>query len=152
MAHVRRSSEPAPRQSLAQRDAEMLLRYETGESLTSIGVRLGLTRERVRQIVKGSGADMPRSRRCAVAECDKPQRRTGSYCHDHQLRFERYGSPLGTRPPTPRLREQHGTNACYRNGCRCYLCRKASTERRREQFHRAHPEWRYMPSKGPKRK
>jgi len=69
MGDVGTSSAHAPRNDHVQRDAEMLSRYEAGETLTSIGASLGLTRERVRQIVKRSGAEMPRKRRCAVADC-----------------------------------------------------------------------------------
>lgn len=126
----------------------MLRRCEAGETLTSIGASFRLTRERVRQIVKRSGADMPRSRRCAVADCDKLPCWPRRFCHDHQLRFERYGDPLGTLPAASLLREQHGTYACYRDGgCRCDLCRQTSARKRREQFHRVHPEWGYRSSK-----
>jgi hypothetical protein len=143
------SSEVGPYNDSSRRDAEMRRRYEAGETLTSIGAGLGLSRERVRQIVKRSGAVMPRSRVCAAGECHKVSSWPRSYCHDHQIRIELYGDPLGRRPAVHLLRE-HGTYASYRHGgCRCDLCRKASADKRREQYHRVHPKWRYMPFKAP---
>jgi hypothetical protein len=145
------SPNAVPLQDLSRRDSEMLRRYEAGETLARIGASLGLSRERVRQVVKRSGAEMPRSRKCAAAGCDKLPDWPRSYCHNHQDRFELYGDPLGTGPAATLLVREHGTHASYRQGgCRCDVCRKASAEKRREQFHRQHPEWRYMPAKAPK--
>jgi len=126
----------------------LVRRYETGETLGSIAARIGLSRERVRQIVKLSGAHMPGDYKCAVEDCDTSPRSSRSYCHFHQVRFERYGDPLGTSLVAPLEREQHGTYASYTDGgCRCDLCRQASADRRREYVHRVHPAWRFMPDK-----
>jgi Sigma-70, region 4 len=53
----------------ALRDIQVLRRYEAGETLASIGAGVGLTRERIRQIVKASGAAMPWDYKCAVKTC-----------------------------------------------------------------------------------
>jgi hypothetical protein len=125
---------------LDRRNAEMLRRYEAGETLASIGVGLGFTRERVRQIVRQSGAPMPREYKCAVKACNTSPRSPHRYCQSHQRRLERYGDPLGTKPL---LMDQHGTLACYKRGrCSCDLCRKANADRAREYEHRVHPEMR----------
>jgi hypothetical protein len=136
MNRNRRPIMPAPRPALARRNTEMVRRYTAGESMARIGASLGLTRERVRQIVKGSGAVMPWDYICAVADCAKAPRSAYQYCFAHQHRFERYGDPLGVRPL---LREQHGTVPCYADGgCRCALCRRAEADRRLEYEHRVH--------------
>jgi len=81
-----------------QRNAEMVRRYEAGETLESIGASLGLTRERVRQIVRLSGAEMPRETTCAVGGCYTAPRRPRIYCYAHQLRFELFSAtPLAPR-------------------------------------------------------
>jgi hypothetical protein len=117
----------------------MLRRYTAGENFASIGASLGFTRERVRQIVEQSGAHMPWEYTCAVKDCETSPRSPRRYCQAHQRRLELYGDPLGSRPLP---REQHGTIACYQDGCSCDLCRKAETDRRREYEHRVHPEMR----------
>jgi hypothetical protein len=123
-------------------------RYETGETLASIGLSRGLTRERVRQIVKLAGASVPRTSKCGVEDCHTAPRWPRIYCHAHQARFELLGDPHGSSPVVPLVPAEHGTTARYREGgCRCDLCRKASAGQRREHFHQAHPEWRYMPLK-----
>jgi len=117
----------------------MLRRYKAGENFASIGDSLGFTREWVRQIVKQSGAHMPWEYTCAVKDCETSPRAPRRYCYAHQRRLELYGDPLGSRPL---LREQHGTIACYMDGCSCDLCRKAETDRRREYERRVRPEMR----------
>jgi Sigma-70, region 4 len=129
----------AARPGIEQRNAEMLRRYKAGENLASIGSSLGFTRERVRQIVKQSGACMPWEYRCAVKDCETSPRSPRRYCYAHQRRVELYGDPLGSKPL---LREQHGTIASYMGGCSCDPCRKAERGRRREYEHRVHPEMR----------
>ncbi len=117
----------------------MIRRYKTGENLATIGAGFGVTRERVRQVVKQSGAHMPWEYKCAVDGC-LTSRTPMRYCHSHQRRLELYGDPLGSRPL---LLHQHGTVSCYRDGgCRCDLCRTANADRRREYQHRVHPEMR----------
>lgn len=143
----RRPIAPVPPPGAAQRNATMLRRSDAGRSLARIGASLGLTRERVRQIVKDSGAVMPLEYTCAVAAGARAPRAPRRYCFVHQRRFERYGDPLGARPL---LREQHGTVPCYADGgCRCALCRRAEAARRREYKHRVHPERRYHTPRGP---
>jgi Sigma-70, region 4 len=129
----------AVRPAIEQRNTEMIRRYEAGENLASIGASLGFTRERVRQIVKQSGAHMPREYTCAVKDCETSPRAPRQYCYAHQRRLELYGDPLASRPL---LREEHGTIACYMDGCSCDPCRKAETNRRREYEYRVHPEMR----------
>ena len=130
----------------ARRDVEVLRRYEAGETLAGIGAVVGLTRERVRQIVRASGAPMPWDYKCAVSSCERSPRTPNRYCHSHQRRFERYGDPLGTKP---RLRDQHGTLASYKSGrCRCELCRRRNADRVTEYQHRIHPEMRRYAPRG----
>ena len=137
----RRSTAPDPRPPVAERNSEILRRYEAGESLARIGSTLELTRERVRQIVKDAGGIMPLTYICAVKDCARAPRAPHRYCFVHQHRFERYGDPLGR----PMLREQHGTVQCYADGgCRCALCKRAVVDRRREYARRAHPEQSYV--------
>jgi hypothetical protein len=121
------------RPGIEQRNAEMLRRYEAGENLTCIGASLGFTRERVRQIVKQSGAHMPWEYTCAVEGCSTSPRSPRRYCYRHQRRLELYGNPLGTRSLR---REQHGTIACYQGGCSCDLCRRAEADRQLAYQHR----------------
>jgi hypothetical protein len=54
---------------ITERNAAILRSYEAGETLAAIGASHGLSRELIRQIVKGSGAIMPRERNCAVEDC-----------------------------------------------------------------------------------
>jgi hypothetical protein len=151
MENLRGTRAPTRPRSLQRRDDAVVRRYEQGETLTSIGASLGLTRERVRQIVKASGAEMPGDRRCGAARCETAPRPAKQYCAAHQHRFALYGDPLGRPAAVQLLREQHGTYASYSDGgCRCALCRMASADKRREGFHRLHPEWRYMPQKARK--
>jgi len=137
---------PRPGQNnpdMETRNVEIVRRYETGESLASIGVTLGLTRERVRQIVRDSGVAMPRDYKCAVPDCDVAQHAPNSYCFSHSRRLALYGDPLSAAP----ARWQHGTVHGYQNrDCRCDRCRKAYADYRREREHRRHPEMRrYAP-------
>jgi len=128
-------------QAVALRDLEVLRRYESGETLAAIGARVGLTRERIRQLVKASGASMPWDYKCAVDACTTSPRTPNRYCKEHQRRFELQGDPQGAKS---RLMDQHGTLACYNRGrCRCDLCRKANAEQRLEYIHRMHPEMAY---------
>lgn len=85
-------------QTVAVRDLEVLRRYEAGETLASIGAAIGLTRERIRQLVKASGVAMPWDYKCAVKDCQASPRTPHAYCQAHRRRFERYGDPLGTKP------------------------------------------------------
>src|ERR1039457_335148 len=73
----------------ARRDVEVLRRYEAGETLAGIGAVVGLTRERVRQIVRASGAPMPWDYKCAVSSCERSPRTPNRYCHSHQRRLDR---------------------------------------------------------------
>jgi hypothetical protein len=127
-----------------RRDAWVVRRYAAGETLAGIGAAVGLTRERIRQIVKASGAPMPWDYKCAAKGCDTSPRMPNPYCSFHQVRFERFGDPLGSKP---RLMDQHGTLASYKSGrCSCDLCRRRNAERVREYNHRMHPEMRrYAP-------
>jgi hypothetical protein len=132
---------------IERRNAVIVSSYAAGESFASIGLRVGLTRERVRQIVKASGAVMPSDLRCAVPDCDQTPRAPNTYCYSHRLRMSRDAAALA--PKAPLLKDEHGTYASYRDRrCRCDLCRKASADRRRAQFHRVHPEWRYRSKPG----
>jgi hypothetical protein len=121
---------------IERRNAEMVRRYKAGENFASIGASLGFTRERVRQVVKQSGAYMPWEYECAVEGCSTSPRAPRRYCSSHQRRLELHGDPLGSKPL---LREQHGTVACYQDGCSCDLCRRAEADRRLEYAHAVHP-------------
>jgi Sigma-70, region 4 len=87
----------ASRPGIEQRNVEMLRRYKAGENLANIGVIFGVTRERVRQIVKQSGAHMPWEYTCAVEDCETSPRAPRRYCYAHQRRLELYDDPLGSR-------------------------------------------------------
>lgn len=146
----RRATALGPRLSKALRDALILSRYRAGENLASIGASFDLTRERICQIVKDSGAPMPWEYQCAAASCTTSPRTPNRYCSHHLVRLERYGDPLGNKPVGLRLRDQHGTMTSYSDGgCRCNLCRKALADRRREYAHRAHPEMRWYKPRTP---
>jgi hypothetical protein len=122
-----------------RRNAAIVARYVEGESFASIGLSVGLTRERVRQIVKASGAVMPSELRCAVSGCDQTPRSPNTHCYAHRTRMKRDAADSASRGPL--LKDEHGTYASYRDRrCRCDLCRKASADRRRAQFHRVHPD------------
>jgi hypothetical protein len=130
-----------------RRDAAILAAYQAGETLASIGSTFGLSRERVRQIVKASGAPMPSELRCAMPNCERMPRAPNTYCYLHRMRPK---SDAGSASKPPLLKDEHGTYASYRDRrCRCDLCRKASADRRRAQFHRVHPEWNYRSRPSP---
>jgi len=128
------------------RDAAIVRRYKAGENLAAIGASLGMTRERIRQIVRASGAVMPWQYRCAVKGCERSPRAPRRYCYAHQVRFRLYGDPLGTKPL---LRDRHGTIASYAHGCRCALCRRVAADMRLEYEHRIHPEMRRYARRAP---
>jgi hypothetical protein len=131
-----------------RRNAAIVARYLEGESFATIGLSIGLTRERVRQIVKASGAVMPSEVRCAVPGCAQTPRAPNAFCYEHRTRLKR--DATASSPKVALLKDEHGTYASYRDRrCRCDLCRKASADRRRAQFHRVHPEWRYRSKPGP---
>jgi hypothetical protein len=71
--------------------------YSAGDTLAKIGTTVGLTKERIRQIVKRSGVPMPHDYKCAVKDCYTAPRAPNRYCSRHQRRFEHVGNPLG--PP-----------------------------------------------------
>lgn len=102
----------------------MVSRYKAGERLASIGASLGFTLERVRQVVKQSGAHMPWEDKCAVDGCFTSPRTPMRYCRSHQRRLERCRDRLA--------------NAV----CRCDVCRKGERSQGREHQHRVHPEMR----------
>jgi hypothetical protein len=130
-----------------RRNAAIVSRYVAGETFASIGMSVGLTRERVRQIVKASGAVMPSEARCAEPECHQTPRAPNTYCYAHRSHLKRGDAASASKGRL--LKDEHGTYASYRDRrCRCDLCRKASADRRRAQFHRVHPEWRYRSSPG----
>jgi len=130
---IKPRSPPASSRALEQRNALMVLCYQAGETLGNIAASLALSRERVRQIVRQSGADMPSDFKCAVEDCDISPRSPHIYCRAHRVRFERYDDPLGTPPARPLRQEQHGSYAAYTHGgCRCSLCRLANANWRRE--------------------
>jgi DNA-binding CsgD family transcriptional regulator len=141
------SASPASATAMGHRNAEIARRYEAGETLTLIGSTLGLSRERVRQILKSSGVLMPYERSCKVDGCPTTPPRPLAYCAAHQRRLDRYGDPVGTRRSLPPPIRDHGTYAMYRAGCRCDLCRAANAGKSRELNHRRYPEWRYAPEK-----
>jgi hypothetical protein len=132
-------------QAVAVRNLEVLRRYAAGETLAAVGARVGLTKERVRQILKASEVAMPRELKCAAKACTTSPRAPNAYCHPHEVRFDRYRDPLGT---APRLMDQHGTIASYNYGrCRCELHRRSNATRVLEYKHRKLPEMTYCKSR-----
>jgi hypothetical protein len=123
--------------AFAERDAAIIHRYSEGESCAAIADSLGLTYDRIRQIVRQSGVPTPWEYKCAALGCDRARRSPDSYCVTHQRSFEALG--VG-----PSLRDQHGTRACYAEaGCRCALCRKYIADRARRRAHQLHPAMEY---------
>jgi hypothetical protein len=124
----------------------MLRRSSAGETLTSIGQAYGLTRERVRQIVKVTGVSMPHDspRVCDVGGCGRPHSSHGN-CDLQERRVRTHGSVDLPAAVTA----AHGTMARYRGGCRCAECTGANRVEARARAHRAHPEWRWRAGRFP---
>jgi Sigma-70, region 4 len=76
-----------------ERTATIMRDYAGGATLAQIGATVGLTRERVRQIVKGSGALTPRDGKCGVQDCQTAPRPPNRYCHPHRRRLGRLDDP-----------------------------------------------------------
>lgn len=77
-----------------------------GETYEQIGRRFGVSRERVRQVLKAAGrfeARQPRPATCSVDGCNEPNRSAG-YCSRHYYRKLVHGDPLisinSAAPPT----------------------------------------------------
>lgn len=77
----------------AERTATIMHRYASGDTLAQIGVQVGLTRERIRQIVKSAGVPMPRDYKCAFKDCDTAPRSPNRHCFQHQRLVARFGDP-----------------------------------------------------------
>ena len=69
-----------------ERTATIMRSYVDGATLAEIGTTVGLTRERIRQIVKSAGAPMPRDGKCGVPDCRTAPRPPNRYCSRHQGR------------------------------------------------------------------
>lgn len=69
-----------------ERTTTIMRSYADGTTLAEIGTTVGLTRERVRQIVKSAGALMPRDFTCGVPDCRTAPRPPNRYCSRHQRR------------------------------------------------------------------
>lgn len=121
--------------------------YLAGYTFARIADTVGLSRARVRQIVKASGVPMPQDYKCAVKDCDTAPRSPNSYCWRHKEGFEHFGDWSGTRRV---VNSQHGTMVRYkRDGCRCERCRRRNADRSLEYLHRMHPEMgNHKPHKG----
>ena len=91
-AHAAPSGDDPVREGFMRRNAEILFRYEQGESLTSIGISVGVTRERIRQIVRRFGVLMPMDVTCAASNCPTVPRGRKVYCRQHQDCLDRQGS------------------------------------------------------------
>ena len=103
------------------RNQEIVLMFKSGTEVTlqQIGDKYGITRERVRQILRDnnvSGGDNMKSR------MDEKNRRL----------LEKRAAIMEARA----LRQAHGTPRRYGMGCRCDECRKANTDRCREYRHK----------------
>jgi hypothetical protein len=73
-----------------ERTAIIIRHYAAGATLAQIGTTVGLTRERIRQILLSSGATMTREYKCAVEDCETAPRSLNGYCYAHQRVSRRY--------------------------------------------------------------
>ncbi len=121
-----------------ERNAEIAQRIANGETLKAVGESYGLTRERVRQIANRFGV----TDRAYNVEADKRFKILSKLAEEGLSREEMakrsgysYGivcasiNSLGVVMPDVVLKKDtHGHIWCYRNGCRCELCRAANNQ------------------------
>lgn len=115
--------------------AEMLAHYESGATLTEIGVWYGMSSQAVHQRLQKAGY-VPRRQQqvlCAVKDCEETvsaERRRDSHlsglCQYHYNR--RWRGVADWPKPTGRT---SGTAYSYRQGCRCERCSEANADYRR---------------------
>jgi len=139
-----------------EREADMLRRYAQGETMQEIGDDFGLSRERVRQILKRLNvtADDMRERRYRMATAlykggltaTEAAKRAGV----HPALFRGRLVAAGQRRPRPPRVPKHGTVYEYQRGCRCEPCTRANADRTYEYQHRKHPEMKRYGRYGPR--
>lgn len=94
-------------------------------TLTRLGRKLGVTRERVRQLVRAEGRVVNKRhlgpKNCPT--CGRPIRTRLS-----RIRF----CSVSCWSAWCRMHPKHGTSSYYSRGCRCDACRAANTRKMRE--------------------
>lgn len=107
---------------MTPRDREIIRRYRVDEdTMQCIGDSMGISRERVRQVLKNNGETLSqRPRICGVEGC-QATRHTSRWCQRHTVTAYVHGDPLWVRPRL--ARDTHGTfSGWFYGGCRCEHC------------------------------
>lgn len=137
----KRGPKPGNHQNV-ERNAEIARRVASGETLKAVGDSYGLTRERVRQLANLAGvtersAAFKRNKRVEIltklAEEGLPRKemaeRTGYSYYVVSETIRRFGI---TAPGLVLKKDTHGTIQCYRNGCKCDMCKKANSDQHKK--------------------
>lgn len=114
---------PRQRRELDEREIEMTILYKEGKTLQEIGDLYGITRERVRQLLKRhgiTGSDGGLSKRpkqydkpCKIEGCGRLANGSKGYCVMHYTRIRIHGTP------TPKFKYafQEHEDGCLVEGC-----------------------------------
>jgi methylphosphotriester-DNA--protein-cysteine methyltransferase len=131
------------------RELKMAAAYEKGATLQEIGDAWGVTKERVRQLLKRTDAPTPEeslvARRAARCKDALTLVRSGlnvtaaarKYGFSPGLLWEAVRDAGIKAPPRPVAK--HGTESKYTLGCRCRRCKKAHADFAYLRGHRRNP-------------